>query len=153
MRDWHVVVGFSCVLLAVATARTDESRPAETMNCQCIELFRTAMRGRRIEFPRSGAILGTSASPLLDELIQVAADCPAGHIEIVGHTDSTGAASANQNLSQARADAVAAYMIAGGIAASRISAIGVGSSQPLVAEDGSQARQRKRRITIVIRFP
>ena len=120
---------------------------------QCIELFRTAQRGHEVEFALSSATLRTSALPTLDELIQIATDCPTTMIDITGHTDSTGDEAANLYLSQARADAVAAYLHAGGIASSRITAVGVGSNEPLVRGNGSRARQLNRRIDIELRFP
>jgi OOP family OmpA-OmpF porin len=120
---------------------------------QCIALFRTAFRGRKIEFPRSGTTLGTAAYPLLDELIQIAFDCPAASILITGHTDSTGEESVNSALSQARADAVANYLVAGGISAQRIETRGVGSSQPLVEGTDARARRLNRRIDVELRFP
>jgi len=124
-----------------------------SMNRQCIELFRTALRGRKLEFRREDATLRSSQHALLDELIQIAADCPHSTVRISGHTDGTGDEVANRQLSQARADAVAAYMVAGGIAAERITAIGKGASKPLVAEDGARARQLNRRIEIELGFP
>jgi len=120
---------------------------------QCIELFRSAQRGRKIEFASSSAALRSSASPMLDELVQVAADCPAAHIDIRGHTDSTGDEAANVRLSQARADAVAAYLMAAGISPTRITATGAGSSEPLVTDNSSRARQLNRRIDLELRFP
>lgn len=130
-----------------------EIKSTGSLDHQCISLFRTAMRGRKIEFPRSSAALGTSASPLLDELIQIAADCPGATVTITGHTDNTGNESGNLALSKSRADAVAAYMTAGGIAAERLIADGAGSSRPLVAEKTAQAHQLNRRIDIEIVFP
>jgi len=127
-------------------------RSPGSMQRQCIELFRTALRGRKLEFPPASAQLGSSAAPLLDELVQIAADCPTATIEITGHTDSTGDEPANRSLSQARADAVAAYMIARGINADRLSVSGAGSSEPLVAENSTAARQINRRIDIELRF-
>lgn len=127
--------------------------PAAPLSRQCIELFRTAMRGRRIEFAQASADLGTSASPLLDELVQIAADCPGTQIDVIGHTDSTGDESINLALSQARADAVAAYMIGAGIPAARIVASGAGSAEPLVDETGPQARRLNRRIEVELKFP
>lgn len=124
-----------------------------SINRQCIEMFRTAMRGRKIEFGRASTILGTASSPLLDELIQIAADCPDSLIDVSGHTDSTGDASVNLALSQARADAVAAYLVAGGIAKKRIIATGVGSTEPLTEETSAQSRQLNRRIEVELRFP
>lgn len=130
-----------------------EIKSSGSLEQQCISLFRTAMRGRKIEFPRTGATLGTSASPLLDELVLIAADCPAANVTITGHTDNTGSESGNLALSKARADAVAAYMTARGIAADRLSATGIGSSRPLVAENTAQAHQLNRRIDIELEFP
>lgn len=130
-----------------------EIAAAGSLQRQCIEIFRTAMRGRKIEFPRSSAEFSTSTKPVLDELIQIAADCPGAKIEIRGHTDSTGDEAANRFLSQARAETVAAYLVAGGIAASRITATGAGSAEPLVEDVSSRARQLNRRIDIELLFP
>lgn len=120
---------------------------------QCLELFRTAFRGRRIEFARSSAELRSSVSPVLDELVQIATDCPGSRIEVTGHTDASGDESGNLALSQARADAVAAYFIDAGIQSERLAATGVGSSEPLVQDDSARARQLNRRIDLEIRFP
>ena len=130
-----------------------EIKSSGSVDRQCISLFRTAMRGRKIEFPHSTARLSSSASPLLDELIQIVADCPDAKIVITGHTDNTGPESGNLALSQSRADAVAAYVIESGIAAERVIASGVGSSQPFVDEDTPQAHQLNRRIDIDIAVP
>lgn len=130
-----------------------EVRRTGPLNRQCLELFRTAMRGRRIEFAVSSAALRSSTSPLLDELVQISTDCPGSHIEIVGHTDTSGDEAGNLALSQARADAVAAYFIDAGIRPERLTATGVGSAEPLVGDDNSRARRLNRRIDIDIRFP
>lgn len=130
-----------------------EIRSTSSLDRQCAGLFQSALRGQKIQFPRAGASLGTVARPLLDELIQIAADCPAASIAITGHTDKAGDESVNLALSKARAEAVAAYMAAGGIATDRITIDGAGSSQPLVAEDSPQAYQQNRRIDIALITP
>ena len=66
-------------------------------------------RQEDIEFAISSAELRSSSAPMLDELVQIATDCPDGRIEITGHTDSSGNETGNLALSQSRADAVAAY--------------------------------------------
>jgi len=130
-----------------------EIKLAGSLNRQCISLFRTALRGRRIDFPRAEATLVTSIAPLLDELVQIAADCPAAVITITGHTDNTGDESGNLELSKARASAVATYMRSRGITAERLTVAGAGSSLPLVSEDTPQAHQLNRRIDIELVFP
>jgi OOP family OmpA-OmpF porin len=130
-----------------------EIRRSASLQRQCVELFRTALRGRKIEFEQSSAELRTAVMPLLDELILIATDCPESVIVITGHTDSSGNEPGNVALSQARANAVRDYMTAGGIAASRLSARGLGSAEPLAPETSAQARRLNRRIDIELRFP
>jgi OOP family OmpA-OmpF porin len=127
--------------------------PPVPLGRQCVRLFRTALRGRHIEFPQSSAELGTNAAPLLDELVQIASDCPGAHVEIVGHADGSGDESTNRALSRARADAVADYMIRAGLPASRIDARGAGAAEPRVDETGPQSRRINRRIEVGLRFP
>ncbi|MDA0993154.1 MAG: OmpA family protein [Proteobacteria bacterium] len=133
--------------------KIEEIRLPGSFYRQCVSVFRTASRGRKIEFPRASAALGTSASPYLDELIQIAVDCPKSIIRITGHTDNTGEESNNVALSQARADEVAAYLISGGLAATRLVTKGAGSSRPLVDGGTPQAHQLNRRIDIQMILP
>jgi OOP family OmpA-OmpF porin len=72
---------------------------------------------------------------------------PAGTvIQISGHTDSTGDAAANQTLSQQRAEAVRAVLIAQGVDPSMLTAKGYGSSQPIASNDTPEGRFQNRRI-------
>jgi outer membrane protein OmpA-like peptidoglycan-associated protein len=129
-----------------------ELRPGATLESQCSALFRSALQARRIEFPRDSDQLSSNAYSVLDELIQIIADCPAAIIAITGHTDASGNESNNQRLSEARANSVMAYMIAGGISADRLQAFGAGSAMPLLNEDNAHARHINRRIEIQISF-
>ena len=129
-----------------------ELRPGATLESQCSALFHSALQGRGIEFPRDSDRLSSNAYSMLDELIQIVADCPAAIIAITGHTDASGNESGNQQLSEARANSVMAYMIAGGISADRLQATGAGSATPLVNEKTARARQINRRIEIRISF-
>ncbi|WP_344509674.1 OmpA family protein [Dactylosporangium maewongense] len=84
---------------------------------------------------------------------------PNGTIQVRGHTDATGSASANQTLSQRRAETVRAYLTSHGVTAASVTAAGLGSTQPLVEEkntDGSAStagRAFNRRVELVIRLP
>lgn len=72
-------------------------------------------------------------------------------VVIEGHTDSNGAASYNQQLSERRAKAVAAVLTNRfGIDASRVSAVGYGEAQPLVANDTAANRAKNRRVVAVV---
>lgn len=75
---------------------------------------------------------------------------PSGAVQVVGHTDSQGAAAANRTLSEQRAQQVRATLVAAGLARDRVSAQGRGASEP-VADNGSAAgRAKNRRVEIVI---
>lgn len=75
---------------------------------------------------------------------------PGGAIQVIGHTDSQGAAAANQALSERRAQQVRATLVAAGVARSRVSASGAGAARP-VADNGSAAgRAKNRRVEVVV---
>jgi OOP family OmpA-OmpF porin len=130
-----------------------ELRPGASLEIQCAALFHSTLQGREIEFPQDSTELGSTAFSILDELIEIVADCPAATVAITGHTDASGNELNNQQLSEARANSVLTYMITGGVAAARLQAIGAGSSAPLLDENSAHARQVNRRIELEISFP
>jgi OOP family OmpA-OmpF porin len=68
--------------------------------------------------------------PELDTFAQAMQNNPQiSSVAITGHTDQLGAAAYNQGLSQRRADAVKAYLVSKGVAASRLIAQGMGSTK------------------------
>jgi len=75
---------------------------------------------------------------------------PNATILIEGHTDNTGVATFNLTLSTARAQAIAAYLAANGIAKSRISTKGYGSSKPISDNNTEAGRAKNRRTSFTI---
>lgn len=71
-------------------------------------------------------------------------------IMVEGHTDSRGSADFNLQLSQDRADSVKAALVAAGIAAERITALGLGEDFPVDSNESEVGRSRNRRVEIVI---
>ncbi len=71
-------------------------------------------------------------------------------VNVIGHTDNTGAASYNQQLSVRRANSVASVLIGAGVAPSRIVAIGRGEEQPVASNLTVEGRQQNRRVEIII---
>ena len=65
-----------------------------------------------------------------------------------GHTDSVGSDAYNQRLSERRAAAVKDYLVSKGIAASKITTIGKGESQPVATNKTAEGRQKNRRVDI-----
>lgn len=75
---------------------------------------------------------------------------PNTDILIVGHTDATGSADYNQGLSQRRATAAANYLIAQGVASTRVRTAGRGEMEPIASNDTEAGRQTNRRVEIAI---
>ena len=101
-----------------------------------------------LEFEVSKAIIKDTAQSreILEALATIMKDNPKiTKLRIEGHTDSSGRAPKNLKLSQARADAVAKWLVAHEIDATRIAAIGLGQTKPLVDNDTLEHRATNRR--------
>lgn len=75
---------------------------------------------------------------------------PNTRVEVIGHTDNTGSAAYNQDLSQRRAMAVAAILRNGGVAGGRVVAYGRGEDAPVASNLTPEGRQQNRRVEILI---
>ena len=76
---------------------------------------------------------------------------PNSQIQIIGHTDNTGSAAYNQDLSQRRAVSVASVLRESGVPSSRIAAFGRGEDQPIASNLTEQGKAQNRRVEIIIR--
>jgi len=71
--------------------------------------------------------------PKLDEIARAMIENPRiGNVTITGHTDRLGTEAYNLKLSQRRAEVVKGYLVAKGVAASRLTAVGKGEANPVV---------------------
>lgn len=82
----------------------------------------------------------------LEKVVQFMRENPVIRVEIGGHTDNTGNATYNVQLSEKRAGAVYQYIIDKGIEPKRLISKGYGSSKPLTGNDTAEGRQQNRRI-------
>ena len=90
---------------------------------------------------------------LQNDLFSVASSLnryPNTTVNVIGHTDNTGAAAYNQDLSQRRAQAVASVLINAGVAPQRIRSIGRGEDQPIASNLTPQGQAQNRRVEIII---
>ncbi len=71
-------------------------------------------------------------------------------VDVYGHTDSTGSATHNQDLSQRRAASVANYLGAQGIDPRRFAVVGFGATRPIATNATAAGRAQNRRVEIEI---
>lgn len=101
---------------------------------------------RNVNFETAKWDLLPPALPELDGLAVFLKENPKVKVEIGGHTDDVGNDADNQLLSQNRAESVANYLIAKGIAPVRISHKGYGESQPVAPNSSALGRLQNRRV-------
>jgi len=106
----------------------------------------SALANRVVEFESGKATLTPSGRAILDEMIAAMQKVKGRKVEIIGHTDNVGLRATNQGLSQARAEAVKAYMASHGINGDLLTASGQGSDRPVASNDTTEGRARNRRI-------
>jgi len=90
------------------------------------------------------------AREALAKLSGIVLSHPGLKLQVEGFTDSTGTETFNQTLSENRAGAVRAFLIAQGVDPSVVSAVGYGESNPVASNDTAQGRQQNRRVEILI---
>lgn len=104
-----------------------------------------------ILFATDSAVVSSSLQGDLRVLANSLQRYPDTSVEITGHTDNTGAAAYNKDLSERRAAAVATILIADGVSSRRIATYGAGEDQPIATNLTAAGRAQNRRVDIVIR--
>ncbi|MFM9958422.1 MAG: OmpA family protein [Phycisphaerales bacterium] len=91
----------------------------------------------------------------IKELVKIAEEQDVQlRVELVGHTDGTGAEAKNMRLSKQRSDQVAAVLVTAGVNADYLTPLGVGATDPMVAEEGTDKdREANRRVNIRVILP
>lgn len=102
------------------------------------------------EFAQGKSELSEDAKFVLHDLAKLMQENPELKLEIEGHTSAEGDAAANQQLSEARAQAAVTFLVEReGIDASRLTAIGRGSSEPKNADNPYAPENRRTEFVIV----
>ncbi|MFA0541529.1 OmpA family protein [Vibrio sp. 10N.222.52.B7] len=101
-------------------------------------------------FETNSTELSTDGKIALMPLVEVLKAHPQSSVDVVGHTDSTGAAEYNLMISKKRAAAVAAYIEEQGIEADRITASGEGEENPIASNATAEGRAQNRRVDATI---
>jgi OmpA-OmpF porin, OOP family len=123
--------------------------PVDATVCQ--QLLSELLAKGTIRFVSGLSTLDPDSAGLLDHLIEIALRCPTVNIEVAGHTDADGPEGFNQALSEKRAEVVTDYLVKAGLPASRFTAVGYGSSQPIASNETDEGKARNRRIEFVVK--
>lgn len=113
---------------------------------ECIAMITEAAGRQKITFAPSSTDIESDAIQTIDAIADIVRQCQHVEIEIGGHTDSQGREVMNEQLSQARADAVLNAIMARRVLVSNLSAKGYGEAQPIADNETEAGREANRRI-------
>ena len=103
-----------------------------------------------ITFAVDSADISADFYSVLDSVALVLKEFNKTLVEVAGHTDSTGTEQYNQQLSERRADSVAAYLASRKVTGERLMVLGAGEAYPIASNETAAGRQLNRRVEITI---
>lgn len=114
-------------------------------------LYELVLSDDSVKFPTDHYALSPEAEARLGELAQrLKSENRNVYLEIQGHTDSVGDEGHNQELGEARAEAVRRYLSQQGIALNRMATISYGEDSPVASNDTPEGRSQNRRVAIIV---
>jgi OOP family OmpA-OmpF porin len=108
------------------------------------------IRLKAMNFPSGKSDLPSDSLSLLSKVKGIAEELNPQQVVVEGHTDSTGSAQINQQLSQDRAKAVANYFESNGMEGEVIQAVGQGYQEPIASNKTKAGRAKNRRVDVII---
>jgi outer membrane protein OmpA-like peptidoglycan-associated protein len=106
-----------------------------------------------ILFDTGSAVLKDGAIAQIEKVGDILAKYGDDRIRVEGHTDSTGSAAKNEELSLRRADAVKRVLLGRGVLETQITALGMGETKPLGDNKTAAGRAQNRRVELHIDVP
>jgi peptidoglycan-binding protein ArfA len=125
--------------------------PPPTPGGQCGDLQSAikAATGGPITFGNDGFSLTPADAQILTQVANKLKACPNAHATVNGYTDDSGTEAVNIPLSEKRAQAVANFLVAQGVTGDHLTVRGLGSINPVAANDTADGRAKNRRVEIV----
>ncbi len=120
---------------------------------ECVEQINAAVAKQKIVFAPSSTDIEPAGMETIDAISELLRNCQTVKIEIGGHTDSQGREVMNQQLSQARADAVLNEIMTRRVLTSNLSAKGYGEAEPIADNKTEDGREANRRIEFRLVLP
>jgi outer membrane protein OmpA-like peptidoglycan-associated protein len=106
-----------------------------------------------ILFDTGSAVLKPEAVTRLEQVGDILAKYSDDRVKVEGHTDSTGKASANEELSLRRADAVKRVLVGRGVKETQVTVLGLGPTRPVGDNKTAAGRAANRRVELHIDVP
>lgn len=114
------------------------------------KLFEKALTG--IQFESGKDVIKKQSFSILNDVVKILKENPDYRLAISGHTDNTGDAAKNMELSKARAAAVKKYLTDNGIDFKRLSSEGYGDTKPVADNNTAAGRAKNRRVEFTVLF-
>lgn len=150
---WYVMVasasGYLNATDSVQISSDEETPIIKYLYLQPIEVGLT-VRLKNIYFDFDKTTLKSESFTELNKVVDFLKRNETVEIEISGHTDSKGADTYNETLSQGRSQSVVDYLISQGIEGARLSAHGYGESRPIETNDTEEGRANNRRVEFTV---
>ncbi|MBA4805723.1 MAG: OmpA family protein [Brevundimonas sp.] len=114
-------------------------------------LYEMVLSDDSVKFPTDRHALSPEAEQRLAELAQrLRAENRNVYLEIQGHTDAAGDEAYNEELGEARAEAVRRALSRQGVALNRMATISYGETAPVASNDTPEGRAQNRRVSIIV---
>jgi OmpA-OmpF porin, OOP family len=117
-------------------------------NAESTHTVGKVMRLDDLNFDAGRSVIGASSFAELDEVVLMLKNNPRMVIQLEGHTDTRGNASANLKLSEDRVKSVKAYLVSKGGSKGRIKTKAFGGSMPISKEETEAAHALNRRVEL-----
>ena len=139
MRAFSASLGLALLVLTSGTTRAQEQAAAPTGDARTI-----------VFFAWDRPVIDGDAAAQLDGVVAAYKRAPNARLELSGHADRSGPASANVRSARLRAEAVRAHLAARGVPQEAMRVVSLGEEQPLIPTADGVREPQNRRVEIVL---